>query len=125
MLETLPSTSGLSRGAEVPWNSEGRREHTHLEGSSLPVGQGPPPPHAWPRDSLVPARGSGGAGRPIATASSRFAPRPILQDKELSPAPIPHLCPAPALPGSPGRTEGLVRAARRLGGFGFFFPLKL
>lgn len=56
----------------------------------------------------------------------------IAQDKELSPAPILHLCSDPALPCSHREAQGLMWAAHRLGGFCFgrgwfvvffFFPL--
>lgn len=87
------------------------------------VGQAPPHPHARPQGLLIPSRGTGDADRCIAPHSSRFTLHQILQDKELSPDPILHLCPDPALPCSHCKTEGLVWAAHRLGGFcfGLFF----
>lgn len=120
MLEALRSTSGQLRGAEeIPWSNKDEQGQTHLEGYFFPVAQALSHPHAQSRGLLLPCRDTGDAGQCIARDSSRFALHQIPQDVEFSPAPILHLYPDPALPCSHGKTEGLVWAALRLGGFCF------
>lgn len=116
MLETLRSTSGQLRGAEIPWSNKDEQGQTHLKGYFFPAPQAPSHPHARSRGLLIPCRDAGWC---VALDSSRLALHQIPQDMEFSPAPILHLCPDPALPYSHGKTEGLVWAALRLGGFCF------
>lgn len=120
MLETLRSTSGQLWGPEeIPWSNKDEQGQTHPEGYFFPVGQAPSHPHARSRGSLIPCRDAGDAGWCIALDSSRLALHQIPQDMEFSPAPILHPCPDPALHCSHSKTEGLVWAALRLGGFCF------